>query len=122
MIAEIVEELLSDGECASCKLHVGLARRGDLVDSVGKDAGDVFRVRRCANRRNSADFIDGIGDCQDRSTAERVPNQELWGLVRVAEPLRGSQNIVGVRREVRVGELAVTLAEAGEVEAQDTKP
>ena len=51
-----------------------------------------------------------------------MPDQELRGPVLGAQPVDCCQNVIGVRREVRIGELPLAAPQPSEVEPEHTKP
>src|SRR5260221_14408143 len=57
-----------------------------------------------------------------RRTAGAVSDQERWSAVLAPEEVRRGDEIVGVRGEIRVREIALAPAQSGEIEAQHGKP
>ncbi len=55
---------------------------------------------------------------QDGGATEGMADQDFRRRVMLFKKAHGSEQIADVRREVRVGEVALALAETGEVEAQ----
>ena len=118
VIAQVVDELLADPERPTGQLHLGGAGRGDLVERRLEVADDVRRARRCADRDDRTNLGDVGGHGEHGGTAERVPDQHLRGSMLATQPIGGGNQIVGVRREVGVLELALAHPQPREVEPQ----
>ena len=54
--AQVVDELLANGERSSCQLHLGNPGRGDLVERRLEDVGHVIGARRRTDRGNRTHF------------------------------------------------------------------
>jgi len=59
---------------------------------------------------------------QDGGPTEAVSNQDRRRGVVLAQPVRGSDQVVDVGGEVRVGKVALTFAQPREVEAENPDP
>ena len=100
---------------------VASPRAFDLVHRVGEHSRDVRGGSGRADRRDCTDLGDLGRGREHGSPAEGVADQQLGCLVLLAQPRCGGDDVVDVRAEVGVRELALAGAETGEVEAQDAE-
>ena len=116
---EIVEELLLDGERPAGKRHRRDALRFDLIEMGGEVMRDVRGVGRCCDRHDACGLRHVRRGGKHGGAAEAVADQQCRrGKVR-AQEIDRRQQVLHVRREIRVGELAFAAADAGEVETKD---
>ncbi len=118
LLGDVVEEGAADAERAARERHLDLALRGDVGDAVAEQAGDVRRIARRADRHHGARLGDAVRGGEHRGAAEAVADQDRGRVQRAAQMIRRGNEIVDIRRERGVGELALAGAEAGEIEAQ----
>ena len=115
---DVLEELPADREAAAAEHDRGLAPALDLGARGRQQVGDVAGIEGCGDRRDGGRLGHAAGGGQHRGTAQRVADQQQWRLVAFAQEVGRGDQILDVRREVAVGELALARAEAGEIEAQ----
>ena len=115
---DILQELLLDAEGPAGEQHLGLAGPFDLVPRAGEVVCHMGRVGRGTDGRHRLGVGDVAGGSQHSSATQAVADQDGGGAVVVPEVVRGGHQVGNVGGEVGVGELALAMAQAGEVEAQ----
>ena len=95
-----------------------LAVHGDVGDLPLEQAGDVGGI----GRRTDGDYGSRLGNAvsggEHRGAAETVPDQNRRRREFLPQVIGGGDQIVDIRRERGIGELAFAGAEPGEIEAQ----
>ena len=76
------------------------------------------RIEGRGNRHHRPRLGDAMRGGEHRRAAEAMSDQDRWRGERAAQMVGGRDQIVDVRRKRRVGELAFTCAQAGEIEPQ----
>ncbi len=110
--------MASNAEASPGQFHLGLALRCDFAGVFGEELRHVGGVGRGPDG-GDGNCLRNPGRRREYGCAtETVSDQQGRGAMNGAQPLRGGDEILDVRREVRVGELALAVAESGEVEAQ----
>ena len=120
--ANVIQELTLDAKWAAAQIHFRFAPLLDLRHRVRKQVGDVIRVRRRTDGGDGLHFGQPFGHRQHRRAAQAVANQEGHRAVVDAHIRRRRLQVPQVGREVGVGEVPFTGAEAGEVEPQHPDP
>ena len=87
---------------------------------VGREVmGDMRSRGWCTDRHHGSRVRHARCRGEHCRTAQAVADQQGWYSVVLAQVIRGRHKIPNVRREVRIGELTLTAADAGKVKAQD---
>src|SRR4029077_15653049 len=103
---------------AAGEIDLRLAFALDLADRAPDQAEDVLRLERRTQRRDRDRLGDPRRRGEHRGAAEAVSDEQPGRLVIAPQEIRGGDEIVDVRGEVGVREIAFAAAEPGEVEAQ----
>ena len=119
LVGDVIEKLLPDAERPSHEQHLRLALGLDLRPLVGEEMGDMGRIGGRADGGDGNRFRHTMGGGQHGRAAEAVADQDLRRHVVIAQEVGGLHQILDIRGEVGVGEIALAGAEAGEIEAQD---
>ncbi len=90
----------------------------DLVDLILEQADDVAGIVRRADGDHRARLRNFVRGGEHRGTTQAVADQNRGRSARLAQVIGGGDEIVHVRRKMRVGELAFAGAKAGKVESQ----
>ena len=115
---QIVQQLSPDAELAQTEFDRGFARGGNLVGAAAEQVLDVTRGGRSTDRHHRAHRFQPASRGQHRGTPEAVTDQDLRRLVPRLQGRSGAQQVIDVGGKVGVGEIAVAVAEPGEIEAQ----
>ena len=110
------EELAPDPEWAATDRDVGLL----FADIVGT-LDQMEHVRRIERRRDRHDRLYGGNPFRRRDhrcAAERMPDQDRGRADALLQERRSSDQIIDIRAEMAVGERALAVAQAGEIEAE----
>ena len=118
MVLQGVEECLADPEAPAGEFDLGLAVALDVGDPVREVVHQMPRIGRCADGGDAPDLRNPVGRGQHRRTAERMADQNGRRLSLAAHPVGRRHQVVDVRGEAGIGELAVAVPETGEVESQ----
>jgi len=116
------QELAADPEGPGGEADLRLAVVEDRLAAVREQVEEVVGVCWCADRGDGAGLGKLLGCCENSSASERVPDQELGGLVVATEVVRGVDQIGNVGGEVRVREVTAGASESCEVEPQHGDP
>ena len=115
---DVLEKGALDGEGAAAERHLGLALGLDVGERAAEIVGDVGRVGGGADGDDGLGAGDLAGGGEHGGTAQAVADQDAWRQAALLEVGGGARQVLDVGAEVGVGELALAVAEAGEVEAQ----
>ena len=118
LLGDILEEFAPDAERPARQQDLDLALRADGVDVLLEQAGDVRGIGRRGNRHHGARFGDAMRSREHSRATEAVADQDRGRLERPPQMIGGGDEIVDVRREMRVGEIALAGAQPGEIETQ----
>jgi hypothetical protein len=120
--AHVVEKLPPDGEATSGEFHLSLTVALDEGDMHAEVVDHVLRIGWSPDRHHRLDLGQVRSHSQDGSASERVADQEFGGTEMTCEVLGRAPQVLHVRGEVAVGELAARGPKAGEVEPQNCDP
>ena len=99
-------------------VHLDLALGLDLIDLILEQADDMRRIVGRGDGDHGARVGDAVRGGQHRAAAQAVADQDRRRAVHLAQMIGGGDQILDVRRKMRVGEFAFAAAEPGEIEAQ----
>ncbi len=116
--SNVVEELALDGERASGEFDLQLALFANVIDVIPKQTRDMRRIAGRGDRHHGACVRNAMRGGQHCGAAERVADQDRRWPLRLAQVIGSGDQILHVRREMRVGEFALAGAESGEIEAE----
>ena len=119
---EVVEHLAADPHrphAAEVDLRHPLL--GDLLPRSRQGLAQMGRVGRRAESGDRLRLRKRRSGRQHRGAAEAVADQQLGGAMVGAQEVAGRLQVIEVGMKVGLGEVAVALAEAGEVEPQHTE-
>ena len=118
LFGNIIKEFALDPERAPGQRHLDLALFADLVDLILEQAGDVRRIAGRGNGDHRARFRDAMRGRKHRRPAQAVTDQDRRRAVCFTQVIGGGDQVIDVRRKMRVGKIAFAGAEPGEIEAQ----
>ena len=118
LLGDVVEESAADAERPAGERDFDLALPRDVGDLVPEQPGDMRRIGRRGDRHHGARLGDAVRGGEHRGAAEAVADQDRRRGEFLAQVIGGGDQIVDVRGERGVGELAFAGAEPGEIEAQ----
>ena len=118
LLGDVVEQRAANTERPAVERDLDLALAGDLGDAVAEQTGDVRRIERRIDRYHGARLGDAVRGSEHRGAAETVTDQDRRRRQRLPQMIGGSDQIVDIRGESGVGELAFAGAEPGEIETQ----
>ena len=118
MIGNIVQELLADTEGPSGQRDLGLAGALDLVHLCLELLDHMSGIGRRTQQGHRLHLRQFTGRNQDRRAAQAVADQHLWRRTFALQPAGGGQQIGDVGRKIGIREIAVRLAQPGEIEPQ----
>ena len=90
----------------------------ELGNAFAEQPDDVRRIERRRDRHHGARLGDAVRGGEHRGAAEAVADQNRRRHQRRPQMIGGGDQIVDIRRERGVGELALAGAEPGKIEAQ----
>ncbi len=117
-VFEIVQKLRLDAKRTPADVDVGRAVAPDIATLIGEQMPDVFRCRRRAHGRHGLDCVAGLGRHQGGGPAKTVADQQARRRDPMAYMIDGVNEVLNVRGEIGVGEVAVAATQAGKVETQ----
>ena len=118
LLVDVFQEAAADLERPPGKRHLDFVLVADLGDLLAEQPDDVRRIERRGDRHHGARFRDAVRGGEHRGAAEAVADQDRRRGECLAQMIGGGDQIVDVRGERGVGELAFAGAEPGEIEAQ----
>ena len=118
LLGDVVQKLLADAERPARERDLHLALLLDVVHVLPEQAGDVRRIGRRRDGGDRARLGNLLRGDEHRGAAEAVTDQDRGRLILLPQMIGRRHQVGDVRRERRVGELALARAEAGEIEAQ----
>ena len=118
LAGHVLQELALDGELAAGQRDGGFAVCADGIQVLAELSQDVAGLGRCGNGGDGTGFGNALGRGQHGSAAQAVADQQGRRLVFAPQEVGSRQQVGDVGGEVAVGEVALTGAQAGEVEAQ----
>ena len=117
LAGHVFQELALDGELAAGQRDGRFAVRADGIQVLAELTQDVAGLGRCGDGGDGPGFGNALGRGQHGSTAQAVADQQGRRLVFAPQEVGGGQQVGDVGGEVAIGEVALTGAQAGEVEA-----
>lgn len=122
LIAHVVQELLLESERSSSELNDGLAVFLDARQVSVKVVQDVRRIEPSADDGHGAALSNALGGSHGRSASRRVAHERGRRADRRPQMVRRGDEVLDVRREARVGELAVARSQSSKVERKHDRP
>jgi hypothetical protein len=116
--SRVFQQLAPDGEAARADLYRGLALAADGLFLRREQAAHMLGAGRRADGGDGLDRRQPMRRRQDGGAAQAVADQQPGGAPLALQRRCGGQQIVHVRREIGIGEVALAAAQPGEVEAQ----
>ena len=118
LLRDIVEQAAADVKRPARQRHLDLFLIVELGNALAEQPDDMGRIERRRDRHHGARLGDAMRGGKHRGAAEAVADQDRGRHERRSQMIGGGDQIVDIRRERGVGELAFAGAETGKVEAQ----
>ena len=118
LLGNVVEQRAANAERPALQRDLNLALRCNLGGAVAKQADDVRRIERRADRDHRARLRDAMRGGEHRGAAQTMTDQNRGRGERLAQMVGRGDQIVDVGRKGGVGKLAFAGAEPGEIEPQ----
>ena len=118
LLRDIVEQGAADAKRPAGQRHLDLVLIVELGNAFAEQPDDMRRIGRRRDRHHGARLGDAVRGGEHRGAAEAVADQDRRRHERRPQMIGGGDQIVDIRRERGVGELALAGAEPGKIEAQ----
>ena len=118
LLGDVLQKLLANMKRTPGEQHFRLSLLFNHLQTVSELMRDMLGRRRRSHRRHRHRLRHFLRRRQHRRPAERMPDQYRRRLMVDAQILGGANQILHIRGEVGVGEVALARAQPGEVEAQ----